>query len=247
MHPFLIAAAVLVLIWMILEVYYCMYDRSAARKKREAPTPGTSSTMGWALWLAMVALVGVAMLPSTPYHLRFLTNLVWAQSRPKMARQFSYSFPSYGHYDGQAWPAIERRSIATLTSDAFKQEFVQTRTPVILTGFNHSGFEPAPLLLWNMDKMKDDEQCEKWAFDLRNHYYQGLKTLKHDEWVWPVLGRIFNSRVAATHGENFTMDEVMKQMERRWTIGEFIRTLNDTTAAFDKVSGLQLQPVQTVF
>jgi hypothetical protein len=149
-----------------------------------------------------------------------------------MARQFNYSFPNYGHYEGGAWPAIERRSITTLTRDDFQRDFVTARTPVIITGFNATS-SVDPFLQWGLHELK--EQCENWPFNLRNHYYHGIKILKREKWLWAVIGRMFNSRVAATHGPSTTIDHVMRSMMHQWTVGSFIRALNDTTQDFEKM------------
>jgi len=139
----------------------------------------------------------------------------------KRAREFSYSFPHYGHFQG-SWPQIERVDINSVSAELFAKEYVQKRRPAVLTGFGKS-----PLLSWNMNRLVD--KCGNWSVNLWSRVvsrvYQGYMSLPSE--VQHALKPVVENRLQATVDVNITMDNLLETMNSNVTMGGFVSKLKD--------------------
>ncbi|CAJ1452931.1 unnamed protein product [Effrenium voratum] len=135
----------------------------------------------------------------------------------RLSRVYNHTFADYGTYNftSRAWPGIDRRSLASLTADEFRERYVEGRTPVILTDIS-------PLREWSLERLR--KECGRMEVSFARRYSAGLRAIP--EWA----RRIFlDPRTIKAY--NKSTAEIIDAMHAEKTLQEYLSSLESDKEA----------------
>ncbi|CAE7251598.1 unnamed protein product [Symbiodinium natans] len=147
------------------------------------------------------------------WQLQRTLTLLWMKfgTDGRLRRRYEHSFPGFGPYNFSvgAWPPIERRSLASLSSQEFEERYVKARRPVILT-------DVAPENTWSPKTLKS--RCGQMPLTFHRRYSAGLRAIPAR------LRKLFlDSRLMEAY--NQTTDDVIQAMHRQRSMKEYVADL----------------------
>ncbi|CAJ1360387.1 unnamed protein product, partial [Effrenium voratum] len=156
---------------------------------------------------------------SAQWRVQSALNVIWRTlGRDKrLSRVYNHTFADYGTYNftSRAWPGIDRRSLASLTADEFRERYVEGRTPVILTDIS-------PLREWSLERLR--KECGRMEVSFARRYSAGLRAIP--EWA----RRIFlDPRTIKAY--NKSTAEIIDAMHAEKTLQEYLSSLESDKEA----------------
>jgi len=169
--------------------------------------------VGACLAVAVAVAAAVVGTSAGQWKLQRAAAVLWAKfgTDVRLRRVYEHSFPGFGAYNftSQTWPAIERRSLASLSAEEFEERYVKERRPVILTDL-------APKSTWSPKALL--KKCGQMPLTFHRRYSAGLRAIP------AFLRKLFlDSRLREAY--NQTTDDVIKAMHTTRSMKEYVGDL----------------------
>ena len=169
----------------------------------------------FALGLAVLAVfLGGGPSVSAKWKLQSAINVVWRSLGidVRVRREYQREFPEYAPYNfsSKSWVPIDRKSLASLSAQEFKEKYVKQRVPVILTDIE-------PREKWSLADLQD--RCGQMPVTFDRLYAAGLRAIPR--WMRKLF---LDHRLLEAY--NTTTDDVLKAMDSmQMTLGSYLSLL----------------------